>query len=161
MDSWTWAWLAAGAVLMASEVALPGLIAVFLGLAAVTVAAGRWFGLWGSPMGSLTAWFVWSILYLAVLRTLALRWLPGESTVQPTDEDAAAYGQIVDVVTAVNAANPEGRIRFQGSSWPAISLQGDIPAGRKARLLSRDNLAWVVEAVDELEATFEQGSRAS
>ncbi|HEX7926260.1 MAG TPA: NfeD family protein [bacterium] len=161
MDSWTWAWLAGGAILMAAEVAVPGLIVVFLGLAAVTVAAGRWLGLWGSPMGSLTAWFVWSILYLVVLRTLAVRWLPGESTVQPTDEDNAAYGQVVDVVTAVNPQTPEGRIRFQGSSWPAISLQGDIPAGQKARLLSRDNLAWVVEPVNDMETEIERNKRTS
>jgi membrane protein implicated in regulation of membrane protease activity len=160
-DVWTWVWLGAGAFLMAAELAVPGLVVVFLGMAAVVVALGRWLGLWTSPMGSLTAWFTWSIVFLVILRSLVLRWFPGESTVQATDEDSEAFGQIVEVVTGVNAKDPAGRIRYQGTSWPAISLQGDIPAGRKARLLARDNLAWVVEPVEDTELPFDSGESST
>jgi membrane protein implicated in regulation of membrane protease activity len=149
MDAWTWAWFAGGAILMALELALPGMVAVFLGLAAVVVGLGRWIGLWSSAMGSLTAWFILSIAFLVLLRSLVARWFPSEATQSPTDEDVAAYGQIVEVLTEVNAAQPQGRIRFQGSTWPAISLQGVIPAGQRVRLLARDNLAWVVEPAED------------
>lgn len=149
MDGWTWVWLAAGALLMAAELAVPGLVVVFLGMAAIVVGLGRWAGLWDSAMGSLTAWFILSIVMLVALRSLVARWLPGESTVEPTDEDTAALGSIVEVVTQVNATDQSGRIRFQGTSWPAISLKGVIPPGAKVRLLARDNLAWVVEPADE------------
>jgi membrane protein implicated in regulation of membrane protease activity len=149
MDAWTWAWLAAGALLMAAELAVPGLVVVFLGMAAVLVGVGRWLGVWDSAMGSLTAWFILSIVMLVALRSLVARWLPGDVSVQPTDEDTEALGSIVDVVAEVNAADQRGRIRFQGTSWPAISLKGTIPAGRKVRLLARDNLAWVVEPADD------------
>lgn len=148
MDTWSWVWLAAGAILMASELAVPGLVVVFLGLAAVLVGLGRWAGLWSSAMGSLTAWFVLSIGLLVVMRTLLARMMPGESSVQSSEEDADALGSIVEVTAEVNAAEPTGRVRYQGSTWPAISLQGVIPAGTKARLLARENLAWVVEPAD-------------
>jgi membrane protein implicated in regulation of membrane protease activity len=127
---------------------VPGLVVVFLGLAAVLVGFGRWLGVWDSAMGSLTAWFVLSIVMLVVLRSLVARWLPGDVTVQPTDEDTEALGSIVEVVAEVNATDQRGRIRFQGSSWPAISLKGTLPAGQKVRLLARDNLAWVVEPAE-------------
>ena len=148
-DVWTWAWFAGGAVLMALELALPGLVAVFLGAAAIAVGLGRWVGLWPSAMGSLVAWFVLSIVFLVALRSLVARWFPSDATRSPTDEDVAAYGQVVEVLTEVNPTEAQGRIRFQGSSWPAISLQGVIPAGRRVRLLARDNLAWVVEPADD------------
>ena len=67
----------------------------------------------------------------------------------------------MEVVTGVNAKDPAGRIRYQGTSWPAISLQGDIPAGRKARLLARDNLAWVVEPVEDTELPFDSGASST
>jgi membrane protein implicated in regulation of membrane protease activity len=149
MDTWTWVWLAAGGVLMAAELAVPGLVVVFLGLAAVLVGLGRWAGWWTSAMGSLTAWFVLSLALLVGLRALVARWLPGDFTVESSEEDAGALGSVVEVMAEVNAADQRGRIRYQGSTWPAISLAGVIPAGQKARLLARDNLAWVVEPADD------------
>ena len=43
-DTITWRWLVGGIILLASELFLPGLVAMFLGLSAMVVALLRWLG---------------------------------------------------------------------------------------------------------------------
>ena len=43
---------------------------------------------------------------------------------------------------------PTGRISYQGTTWPAVSPEGEIPAGGQARIISRHNIMWIVEPVD-------------
>jgi membrane-bound ClpP family serine protease len=57
--------------------------------------------------------------------------------------------QIVEVTEPVNAFDNSGRIRFQGISWQARSDEGKLEAGSKAKIKYRDNLTWIVEAIDE------------
>lgn len=68
-----------------------------------------------------------------------------------TDEDVEAVGKIVEVVKEVGSGNDHGRIRFGGTTWPAVTKEGVIMAGKKARILYRDNLVWIVEPHIELE----------
>lgn len=147
----TWIWFLAGIGLIVAEIFLPGLVVSFLGLSAMIVAGLRWLGLFHGIIESFTAWFVISIVLLLTVRQLALKLLPSERTVQMTDEDVEAIGTVVDVVQPVNALDSAGRIRFAGTTWPAITKEGLIPVGGKAKLLYRDNVVWVVEAYLELE----------
>ena len=141
----TWIWLAVGALLMLSEFLLPGLVAVFLGAGAVLVALGRWLNFLEGAMSSFTAWFILSLALIILLRQFLARFIPAEIIVQSTEEDLDAQGTLVAVLELVVSENTDGRIRHRGSSWPATCLEGSIPAGKKARLLYRDNLVWVVE----------------
>jgi membrane protein implicated in regulation of membrane protease activity len=54
-DTITWLWLLGGIILLASELLLPGLVAMFLGLGALVVALLRWLGLIDSLAYSFTA----------------------------------------------------------------------------------------------------------
>ena len=54
----------------------------------------------------------------------------------------------VEVVETVYTDNLEGRIRFQGTTWAATSMDRTIPAGAKARLAYRENTSWVIESVE-------------
>lgn len=152
-DTITWAWLIAGIVLLVTELFLPGLVVSFLGLAAILVACFRWLGFLSGWIDSFGAWFITSIVLLMGVRTLVLRWFPGESSYQATDEDLEAIGSVVEVVDTIEGRDQEGgRIRYMGTSWPA-KTKGEfpIPAGKKAKLLYRENLIWVVEPYVELE----------
>jgi membrane protein implicated in regulation of membrane protease activity len=149
----TWVWFVSGLLLIGTELFLPGLVVSFLGLAAILVAALRWLGLISGIVPSFTAWFVSSIVLLLGLRHLVLKWLPADTSFQTTDEDIEAIGQIVDVVKEVSSGNDQGRIRFAGTTWPAVTKKGVILAGGKARLLYRDNLVWTVEPHSELESS--------
>lgn len=154
-DMMTWVWLIVGIALIATELFIPGLVVVFLGLAAIIVAGLRWLGLLSGVLDSLTAWIVTSIVLLLGLRQFLLRWFPSERSFQTTNEDIEAIGSVVDVVHEISSTHQNGRIWFGGTSWPAISRQGVIPSGQKARLVLRDNLVWIVEPMPEIEGKNE------
>ena len=63
-----WLWMYVGAFLMLAELASPGFVVFFFGLAAATVSLSKWafpsLPLWGQ----LAAFSVYSIIYLLVLR---------------------------------------------------------------------------------------------
>jgi membrane protein implicated in regulation of membrane protease activity len=147
----TWLWLGAGIVLVGSEVFHASLTTVFLGLAAMGVAGLRAMGLIEALPTSFVVWAVLTVALTVPLRPLVRRWLPGDSRKDMSDEDKDAMGTLVDVLDDIVELEPVGRIRFQGTSWPALTAEGSIPRGAKARLVYRDKLAWVVERVPELE----------
>ena len=149
-DAFTVAWLIGGTALMLAEIVIPGGVVVFLGMGAVLVGLARVLGLLAEWTSAFTAWFVLSLALLIALRGLVNKILPGETSYQSPDEDLAAFGAVVDVIETVNATDSNGRIAFHGSSWPATSLQGTIPKGRKATISHRENLVWVVEAAEDL-----------
>lgn len=142
-------WLIGGAVLMVLELLMPGMIIVFFGVAALAVGLLLYAGFISGVVNSLIAWFILSLLCVVIFRRLALRFFPSESSYQLVEDDVSAAGTEVDVLKEVQVDSSEGRISYNGTSWPAVSREGAIAAGRKARLLYRDNISWVVEAVDE------------
>lgn len=140
-----WAWVIGGFLLIAFEAVLPQFYTGFFGAGALLVALLMALGFLANPATCLLVWFASSLLFLFALRHVAIRYLHAESSYQSTDEDFEAVGQIVEVVTPVSEADENGRVRFRGTTWPAISTTGTILAGQKARLLYRDNLLWKVE----------------
>jgi membrane protein implicated in regulation of membrane protease activity len=150
----TLVWLVVGVVLIGSEALHASFTTVFLGAAALGVAGLRAVGLVDSLPASLIVWMLLSAALTIPLRPLALRYLPSEKRRDPADEDSDARGQVVDVietVTEVAGEPPMGRIRFQGSTWPAVTTDGTLPKGSKARLVYRERQTWVVDPVPELE----------
>jgi membrane protein implicated in regulation of membrane protease activity len=143
------AWLIAGVVLMLLEIVVPGGIAFFLGLSAVLVALFLQLGLLDGWMQAFTTWFIGSIALLLGLRGLVQKILPAEVEKGKTDEDLDAYNQIVEVFERIPAQG-QGRIDFRGSTWVARNYHADrdLEKGSKVRIVFRDNLAWVVEAID-------------
>ncbi len=148
MDLITWIWLIAGILLIVTELFIPGLVVCFLGLGAILVAGLRWLGFLTGMVDSLTVWFITSIILLVGLRHFLLKYLPSERSFQMTDEDLEAVGSIVEVVAPVNSSDQRGRVRFGGTTWPAVSKTGIIPSGKRAKLIMRDNLVWTVEPYD-------------
>ena len=72
MFSNAWLWMYAGMFLMLLELAAPGFVVFFFGLAALTVGAGRFvFGEAFTLNMQIAAFSVFSVLYLVLLR----RWL--------------------------------------------------------------------------------------
>lgn len=147
-NAMTWYWIIAGIILVVLELFVPGAVLVFLGAAAILVGLLLMAGLITGPIQAFTAWFIVSLVMLFTLRGLVTRFMPGEESWQSTDEDADAYGKIVEVAEAIEKSK-EGRIDFRGSTWPATCYEQTLEAGAKARIVTRDNLIWVVEPVDE------------
>ena len=140
------AWIVTGLFMILLELFLPGMVLGFLGSSALIVAALVWWGWLDTWVSALTAWFILSLVLLLTLRGLFQRFVGGESRRQSTDEERDAYGAIVDVVETITPEQ-QGRIHYRGSTWQAVCYDGTIEAGAKAKLIYRENLAWVVEAV--------------
>ncbi len=145
----TMIWFFFGLALVLAEMLIPGLVVIFLGVGAMLVALLRFVGILQSEINSFTTWFILSLVLILALRWVFLRIFPPESAFVPTKEDEDSYGTIVEVIEKIQANNTEGRIRFRGTTWPAICSDGIIPKGQKVKLLYRDNLSWVVESVPE------------
>ncbi len=140
-----------GVVLMIIETLIPGGVSFFLGFSGLFVGFLRWMGILESPMTSIITWLFTSVALILAMRPLLMKYWGGESNYKLANEDVEAMDQVVDVIETVNADDNSGRIRFQGISWQAKTLEGEIPAGSKAQIRYRDNVTWIVESVDELE----------
>ena len=138
-------WAIFGLVLMALELVLPGLIIVFLGMAAVVVAVCVYFGWIEGWFYLVTTWLVIAFFLTMVLRSFFYRLMPGDSEYGEYDEDEEAAGTIVDVVANISKDDKEGRIKFRGTTWIAMSQGPIIEAGSKAKLITRKDLIWYVE----------------
>lgn len=140
-----------GIILMIIETIIPGGISFFLGFSGLLVGALRWLGILENPATSVITWLFTSIALILAMRPILMKYWGGESSYKLANEDIEAMDKTVDVIEPVNANDNSGRIRYQGISWQAQTLEGEIPAGAKAKIRYRDNVTWIVEPVDELE----------
>lgn len=146
-----WIWMVSGLLLLASELVVPGMITGFLGAGALTTAALMALGVVDSVTASLFTWMGSSTFLVITLRRTLLKRFPSSTSHTPPLDDAQLCGMVVEVVAAIDEDSTEGRIRLHGTTWPARASQGKLAVGSRARLVFRDNLAWTVEPVGELE----------
>lgn len=147
----TWIFLIGGVILMLLEMALPTGVAITLGISGLIMGVLRFIGFFEDPMTATMAWLFLSIALTIVIRPIIKKYFPGESSVKFADEDYEAMDQIVEVTEPLNDMNNEGRIRFQGISWQARTIDGEVPVGARVRIKYRDNTTWIVEPVDEIQ----------
>ena len=132
-----WIWLYVGAFLMLAELASPGFVVFFFGLAAVTVSVLRWIfpalPLWGQ----LAAFSVLSIFYLLVLRRYIKSVFMGEKDESPSidNEYVGRVGRVVDVV----CPDVPGRILLGDAEWTAKAATR-LEAGTEVRVVAQENL---------------------
>jgi inner membrane protein len=144
----TWIFIAGGIILMILEMMLPGGVAFFLGISGLGVGILRYLGLLSDPFVAIFAWLFSSVALTILIRPFIKKYFKGERSFKFADEDYEAIDKVVDVVETVKDDNNSGRIRFQGISWQARTIDGEIKAGSKARISYRENTTWIVEAVD-------------
>jgi len=149
-DLLTWIFMIGGVLLIFLEAIVPGGIAFLLGLNGLGVGVIRYFGFLDDPLTAVVVWLLSSTVMTIAIRPFINKYFKGESSTKFADEDYEAMDQIVEVLEPVNDMDNEGRIRFQGISWQARSLEGKIPAGTQVRIIYRDNTTWIVEEVGTL-----------
>jgi len=140
-------WLGMGIFLVVGEFLLPGLVVVFVGMGALTVALGMYLGQLEDLPYQLMTFFLSSLLYLFTLRLLVLRFVPTDSVKVNINEDQEVIGQIVEVVESISI-NGTGRIEHSGSSWQArCKTEEEILKNQKVKIVGRDNITWIVEKI--------------
>jgi len=140
-------WLSSGIFLTAIEFLVPGLVMVFVGLGALTVALGMHLGYIDEIVQQFITFFISSIIYLLTLRFLVLRFVPSVTRKENIDEDEEVIGSIVELVEDINSGE-FGRVKHSGSSWQARA-EGDqtILKGEQVKIIGRDNITWIVQKI--------------
>ncbi len=137
-------WLYLGIALIVLEVMTPGLVSLFFGLSALTVALLSWLI---PAMGLGLQWFafsVFSVLYILLLRKSLKKVFSGDKEVSESLNDEFS-GKLAVVVEKIEPLKP-GRVEFCGSTWTAES-GAEVSAGASVRILGKKNLTLKVEAV--------------
>lgn len=139
-----WIWLYVGAFLMLAELASPGFVVFFFGLAAVTVSMLRWIFPTLPLWGQLAAFSVLSIFYLLVLRRYIKSVFMGEKDESPSidNEYVGRVGRVVDVVRP----DVPGRILLGDAEWTAKAATR-LEAGTEVRVVAQENLTLAVEPI--------------
>ena len=138
-------WLGSGIFLMAIEFLVPGLVLVFVGLGALTVALGMHLGYIDEIVQQFITFFISSIIYLLTLRFLVLRFIPSVTRKENIDEDEEVMGSIVEIVADINSGE-FGRVEHSGSSWQARAEGNQtILKGEQVKIIGRDNITWIVQ----------------
>ena len=140
-------WLSSGIFLTAIEFLVPGLVMVFVGLGALTVALGMHLGYIDEIVQQFITFFISSIIYLLTLRFLVLRFFTSVTRKENIDEDEEVMGSIVELVADINSGE-FGRVEHSGSSWQARA-EGDqtILKGEQVKIIGRDNITWIVQKI--------------
>lgn len=149
-DKVAWSWFFSAVVLFIVEVATPGLVAIFFGLAALVMAllVALFPGISGAWQSVLFALF--SIVFLVALRRLFKKVFTGRRTaVNDSGLGDDFVGRTAVVLTAINDKMP-GRVELNGTSWSATATQA-IPVGAMVEVVSKDNLTLAVRQVTNTE----------
>ena len=147
----TWLFLAGGIILMIMELVIPGGVAFFLGISGLAVGLLRFLGLLSDPIAAVSVWLLSSMGLTIAIRPFIKKYLKPESSYKLADEDYEAMDQVAVVTEELNDLDNSGRIRFDGVTWQARSIQGHIPAGKEVIIRYRENTTWIVESLGAVE----------
>ena len=142
-------WLIIGVMLLVLELALPGFILFFFGLAALITALVAWL----TPIAiawQLGLFIVASVGALVTLRDVIQRRFltkPAPEEGEEEDEDIILAVPGDRAVVGVTIAPPaEGRINYSGTSWRATADE-EIEEGEIVAVVRQDNLVIHVEKI--------------
>jgi len=137
-------WLYFGVALILFEVMTPGLVSLFFGMAALTVALVAWLAPSLAQGWQWIGFSVFSVLYILLLRKSLKRVFSGDREV--SERPGNEYVGKLAVVTDPVAPNKPGRVEFDGTTWTA-EADCELAAGAPVRIVSNKNLTFKVEAV--------------
>lgn len=145
LDHWHW-WIAA-ALMFVLEMALPGVLFLWLGLAALATGL---IAFAGAHLGHLPGWEVQALLFAALaIANLALaRRLRGRSVAAPSSLNRRGEELVGgNFVLAEAIANGRGRVRVGDTVW--LARGPELPAGARVRVIGVDGTTLLVEGFTE------------
>ena len=138
-------WFLIGLGLIIAELAIPGVILVFIGVAAWVVAILDWCGV---DSFSIQLWVfgLVSVGLVVFARRYVKGWFRGSETTAEGDVDEEFVGKVVTVLEAIEPGD-FGRVELKGAHWKAFS-EVPVPAGSRAVVIARDNITLEVKPRD-------------
>lgn len=142
-----WVWLIGGSTLVLLEFLIPGLVVIFLGLGALITSGLLYLGYIREAWQAIACFGVASILMLATLRKMILRFYPSLTEKVETDEEALIVGKRARAVSLLTPHDYSGRVKYSGTTWPARSDGGEIADGTEVEITGQDNINLVVKKI--------------
>jgi membrane protein implicated in regulation of membrane protease activity len=139
-------WLSIGATLFVMEMAVPGFILFFFGLAAWITAAGSYFFDWTVNI-QLAVFLISSLVSLFGLRSLVQRVFIGDSKDDGEDTIMAKGGEKCTVTKAI-LPPAEGQVKFAGTFWRAESDEA-IQQGEVVQISKQNDLLITVSKIEQ------------
>lgn len=140
-----WAWWILGIVLLVAEIAVPGNILVWVGVAGL--ATGLLSNLFWE-----TSWWVWEVQWLVFAAISAISLWLGRSWLnrsrnqsdEPTlnQRGASLIGRTADLIDPIH--NGRGRVKIGDTFWMVSGP--DLPAGSRVKVVASDGSDLKVEA---------------
>ena len=132
-------WFLAGIALMLLELALPGLIMIFFGIAAWVVSLACYLGLVSSIGAQSLLFTIATVVSIILLRKYVKTWFVGDSKDEEGELDTEFIGKVVRVTKAIPGGSSRGKVELKGADWNAFS---DNPhaKGEMVRVIERDGL---------------------
>lgn len=132
MENWSiayWHWLAAGLVLIALEMLVPGFYLLFLGIAAL----GTGVVVWLLPLSALWQFSLFAVLSIITV-VLGRRWYSRQNADTSSGLNRRS-AQLVGrkVVLAEAIVNGRGKVNIDDTLWTARG--DDLPAGQKVEIV--------------------------
>jgi len=150
MDFWEpWHyWVIFALVLVGLEALTPSFLFGAIAVAAFAAAAATLLGL--SLTGQLLVFAGASLLTVALLRPLVLRYFSRASGEAPEDPMAALLEAEAEVVVALDGERGAGRVKARGTTWNARSYNREpIAAGERVRVLAAEGLTLLVAPIEK------------
>ncbi len=135
-------WALLGLLLIASELFISGFTVFFFGIGAiVTGFISRIIpGIEGNYALQGLIWIASSVLSLTFFRKKFANIFKGTLLNKEIDTDV---GNTAEVIEAISPDKP-GRVRYQGTSWKAVSYTENFEIGAKVDIIKEDNLTFIV-----------------
>jgi inner membrane protein len=130
-------WLSIGVILFVMEMAVPGFILFFFGLAAWITALGCYLFTWSVNI-QLAVFLTASLVSLFGLRTVVKKVFMGDEIDDAADSIMAKGGEKC-VVTAAIKPPGEGQVKFSGTFWRA-EAEEDIEENEVVEIVKQEDL---------------------
>jgi len=140
-------WIVLAILFSCLEIFVPGGILLNLGIASLLVAIGvqqQFFDTWAI---TLTAWFIFASILLFVLYFFTEKFFKGDQSIGNVYEELDIFGKEVLVTEAIGPGTHAGRVRYQGTTWTALSDGSELTAGSHATIVCKENISLVVEPI--------------
>ena len=132
-------WFLAGIALMLLELALPGLILIFFGIAAWVVSLASYLGLVSGLSAQCLLFTIATILSLVLLRKYVKNWFVGDSKDEGGELATEFIGKVVRVTKAIPGGSSRGKVELKGAEWNAFS-ENPHAEGEMVKVIERDGL---------------------
>jgi len=135
-------WSLLGLLLIASEMIIPGFVIFFFGTGAIVtgILSGIIPGLSESFAFQGFIWILSSILSFSFFRKKFARIFKGTILNKEIDSDVGRTAEVIEAI----APDKPGRVRYQGTSWKAISYTESFEPGEKVDIVKEENLTFIV-----------------